>query len=86
MKIQHMLFIDRFSYLPMPLRNLPEAFGLDATKSWFHHYFNKNTKLDYVGPIPDVTHFGVDEMSVSERKEFMTWYDDEKNNVFDKKN
>jgi len=78
MKIEHMLFIDSVSYLPMPLRKVPEAFGLDTTKSWYPNYFNKNTNLDYVGPIPDVSYFDVDEMSVSERREFMTWYDDHK--------
>ena len=67
-----MLFIDSVSYLPMPLRKLSEAFGLSVTKAWYAHNFNKNTNLDYVGPIPDVSIFGVDEMSISERMEFMT--------------
>jgi len=82
MKIEHM-FIDSVSYLPMPLRKVPEAFGLDTTKSWYPHYFYKKTNLDYVGPIPDVSYFGVDVVSVFERMEFMTWYDDQKNKVFD---
>ena len=69
----------------MPLRKLPEAFGIEATKSWYPHYFNKNTNLDYVVPIPDVSYFGVDEMSVSERRDFMTWVDNQKNKVFDNK-
>jgi len=85
MKIEHMLFIDSVSYLPMPLRKLPEAFGLPVNKSWYPHYFNTSTNLNYVGPIPDVSYFGVDEMGISERREFMTWYDDEKNRVFDNK-
>ena len=75
MKIQHMLFIDSVSYLPIPLRKLPETFGLSATKSWYPHYFNKYTNLNYV----------VDEMDISERREFMTWYDDQMNKVFDNK-
>jgi len=83
MKIEHMLFIDSVSYLPMPLRKLPEAFGISVTKSWYPHYFNTKTNLDYVGPFPDVSYFGADEMSLSERREFMTWYDDQKNKVFD---
>ena len=85
MKIEHMLFIDSVLYLPMPLRKVPEAFGLDTTKSWYPHYFYKKTNLDYVGPIPDVSYFGVDEMSVCERREFMTWYNEQKNKVFDNK-
>ena len=27
MKFEHMIFIDSASYLPMPLRKLPEALG-----------------------------------------------------------
>jgi hypothetical protein len=72
MKIEHMLFIDRVSYLPMPHAKLLEAFGLVTTKSSYPHYFNKNTNLNYVGPIPEVSYFGVDEISISERREFMT--------------
>ena len=85
MKIKHKLFIDSVSYLPMPLSKLPDAFGLSITKSWYPNYYNKNMNLDYVGPIPDVSYFGVYEMSISERREFMTWYDDQKNKVLDNK-
>jgi len=80
-----MLFIDSVSYLPTPLRKLHEAFGLSVTKSWYPHYFNTNTKLNYVGHIPDVSYYGVDEMGISERGEFMTWYEGQKNRVFDNK-
>jgi hypothetical protein len=84
MKIEHM-FIDSVSYLPMPLRKLPETFGLSITKSWYPHYFNTNTNLNYVGPIPDVSYYGVEEMGISERGEFMTWYEGRKNRIFDNK-
>jgi len=85
MKIEHMLFIDSVSYLPIPLFKLPEVFGLSITKSCYQHYFNKNTNLYYIGPIPHVSYFGCVEMSISERREFMTWYNDQKNKVFDNK-
>jgi hypothetical protein len=61
MKIEHMHFLDSASYLPMPLRKLPEAFGLTFTKSWYPHYFN-TANLDYVGPMPDIAYFGAYEM------------------------
>jgi hypothetical protein len=54
MKMQHIHFLDSVSYLPMPLRKLPEAFGLTSSKSCFPHYFNTEANLDYVGPIPDI--------------------------------
>ena len=81
MKIEHMLIIDSVSYLPMPLRNLPVAFGLSVTKSWYPHYFNTNKNLNYVGPIPDVSYYGVDEVGLSEGGEFITWYEGQRNRV-----
>jgi len=38
MKMQHIHFLDSISYLPMPLRKLPEAFRLSTQKTWFPHY------------------------------------------------
>ena len=85
MKIELMLFIERVSYFHMPLSILTDAFILSVTKSWFSYYFNKNTDLDYVGPILDVSYFWTNEMSISERREFMTRYNDQNNKVFDDK-
>jgi len=31
MKIHHIQFLDSVSYMPMPLRKLPEAFGLQTS-------------------------------------------------------
>ena len=59
----------------MALRKLPEAFGLTATKSWYPHFFNTQANRDYVGPIPGIEQYGADQMSESERGEFMVWYD-----------
>ena len=75
--MEHLTFIDSVSYLPMPLRKLPEAFGLSARKSWYPQFFNTRANLNYVGQIPDVSVYGVDEMSASERQDFLAWYDRE---------
>jgi hypothetical protein len=69
----------------MPLRKLPEAVGLSVNKSWYPHYFNKNTNLDYVGPFPNISYYEVDEMCLSERREFMTCYNGQKKKVFNNK-
>ena len=61
---------------------LPEAFGLSVAKSWYPHLFNTKANLDYVGPIPATSYFGADEMSHSERTEFMM-YESQKVTVFD---
>jgi len=44
-------------------------------------FFNTPANLVYVGQIHDVILYGVDEMSASERQEFLSWYNREK--VFD---
>jgi hypothetical protein len=72
-KMQHIYFLDFVSYLPMPLRKLPEAFGFSSTKSWFPHYFDTKANLNYVGPRPDITYFGDDEIGEGERKDFTSW-------------
>ena len=74
-------FLDSTSFLPMALRKLPKAFGLTASKSLYPHYFNTRSNLDYIGPIPGIEHYGVDQMSESERKEFMACYDTQKDSL-----
>jgi hypothetical protein len=61
MKMEHLVFLDSVSFLPCALRKLHEAFGLQATKSWYSHYFNTEVKLHYVGLMPDISYYGVDE-------------------------
>ena len=34
MKMEHLVFLDSVSFLPCALRKLPDAFCLEATKSW----------------------------------------------------
>jgi len=34
--------------------------------------------LNYVGPIPDVSYYGVKEMGNEERREFLAWYESQK--------
>jgi hypothetical protein len=71
MRMEYSVFLDSVSFLPMALRNLSEAFGLTASKSWYPHYFNKQANMDYVGRIPDIRYYGADAMKESERKEFL---------------
>jgi hypothetical protein len=78
MKMEHLTFLDSVSFIPCPLRKLPEAFGLSSSKSWYPHYFNTEENLDYVGSMPDVSYYGLDEMSDSERKNFLAWYEGQK--------
>jgi len=83
MKMEHLVFLDGVSFLPCALRKLPETFGLTATKSWYPHYFNTEKTLNYVGPIPDIPYYGVNEMREEERREFLVWYESQKTVPFD---
>jgi len=62
MNMEHLVFLDSVSFLPCAFRKLPEAFGLQATKSWYPHYFNTGENLDYIGTMPDIAYYEVDEM------------------------
>ena len=83
MTIPHLTFLDSISFLPMALRKLPEAFGSLVTKTGYPQFFNTKANLNYVGPIPGIEKYGVAEMSEPERKEFVSWYDTQKDKVFD---
>jgi hypothetical protein len=41
--------------------------------------------MNYVGPYPDISHYGADQMGVVERTEFLVWYEGQKSELFDKK-
>ena len=75
MKLENLVFLDSVSFLPCALRKLPEAFGLQATKSWYPHYISTEENLDYVDPMPDIPYYGVNEMNGGDWKEFLAWYE-----------
>ena len=83
--MEHPFFLDSVSFLPCALRKLPEAFGLSASKSWYPHYFNTAENLNYVGPIPDIWYYGVNEMGEEERKDFLGWYERQRSETFENK-
>ena len=74
MRMEHLVFLDSVSFIPFLLSRLPEAFGLTVAKSWFTHYFNTEENLDYIGPLPDVSYYWVDEMGEAEWSEYLKWY------------
>ena len=62
LKVENVTLLNILSYLAMPIRNFPEAFGLTAEKSWYPHLFNTAENINYVGPAPDVSYYDVDRM------------------------
>jgi len=53
--------LESVSLLQCPLRKLPDAFGFTASKMWYIH-FNTQENLNYIGPIPFVSYYSVNEM------------------------
>jgi hypothetical protein len=82
MKMEHLEFMDSICFFPFPLRKLCGAFGLTTSKSWYPHCFNTTENVDYVAQIPDTEYYGVNEMGVIERTEFLVWYEEQKSVVF----
>jgi hypothetical protein len=41
--------------------------------------------LNYDGAMPDISYYGVDAMSHSERQEFLVWYEGQNDTTFDNK-
>ena len=85
MKMEHLVFLDSVSFLPCALCKLPEACGLQTTKSWYLHYINTEENLDYIGPMSDISYYRVDEMSGGEREVFLVWYETRKSQLFHNK-
>jgi hypothetical protein len=84
LRVENVTSLDSPNYLAMPLRKMPDAFGLTVQKSWYPQLFNTAEQMNYMGPAPDVSYYGVDEMRESETKEFLSWYVTvDKTEVFD---
>ena len=77
--------LDSLNFLPMPLAKLPKSFGLnEKKKGFFPHFFNTPENENIVLPfLPDMKYYGPDTMSKSRREEFMTWYEENRNETFD---
>ncbi|XP_053090991.1 uncharacterized protein LOC117597613 isoform X1 [Pangasianodon hypophthalmus] len=76
-------FIDSLSFLPMRLSDFPKALGFtDQTKGYFPHKFSSAERLEYVGPYPPASDYGVERMSEWERQDFHEWYDMAARGVF----
>ena len=74
-----MKFLDSLNFIPMALKKLPKSFDLhELKKGYFPHLFNTIGNQEYIGKMPDKEYFDPDGMSSSERKDFLKWYDENK--------
>jgi len=61
--MEQFVFLDSVSFLPCVFRNLPETFSRTLSKSWYYHYFNTQENLKYLSPNPEISYYGLNEMS-----------------------
>ncbi|CAJ1067369.1 uncharacterized protein LOC127534054 [Xyrichtys novacula] len=77
-------FIDSLFFLPMRLSAMPKALGFsDQSKGYFPHRFSSEKHLEYVGPYPPPSYYGVDRMTACEQEVFYRWYNEKSQDVFD---
>ena len=82
MKIKMFHFIDSLNFLPLPLKSLPKAFGIDnIVKGDFPHSFNKPENwYKNLNQLPDLDYYDPDQKTEKKRNEFIDWYNENKNN------
>jgi len=86
LKVSNIKIKDSLNFVASPLSAFPKTFGLDELKKgYFPHFFNKTKNQNYVGPMPDVSFYGVDTMDKTTREKFMEGYTEKvkENYVFD---
>jgi len=77
MKIKElkMTFVDSLNFLTMRLADFPKTFGIkELKKGYFPHFFNTKRNFRYIGKIPPMKYFGIDNMRTKERTEFIKWW------------
>ena len=77
--------LDSVNFLPMALSSLPKSFGLTELKKGFFPYLfntveNQNKILDH---LPGIHFYNPDCMYEDRRKEFLRWYEENKDSQFD---
>lgn len=80
MSLEHLHFLGSSNFIPMPLKDITEAFDLSCRKCYYPHVFNTVENINYVCPSP--SYYGVDYMSSAESDRVLIWYNDQKDKEF----
>ena len=78
-----MRFVDTINFLPFSLKKVATSFNLKHVKGYFPHMSNTQAMEGYVGPMPPPEKYGIEYMSTQAKKEFLSWYSDNKHKEFD---
>jgi len=84
LKSLNMHFIDSYLIFGTALKKLPEMFGFSnvVVKGDFPHKFNRPENYDYIGPMPNIEYYGVNQMKGNDRTKFINWYNEQVNNNY----
>ena len=74
--------IDSYLFLPMPLNDFSQTFGLAETKGYFPHLFNTLANQEYNAARPEPFFYGYENMSEEKQRKFLSWYDVNKHQPF----
>ena len=78
-------FIDSLNFIPMALVDMPKAFGeSELSKGYFPHLYNtKKNQASTLHHLPNIKYYNPDGMKMDKRKEFLSWYENNKHNKFE---
>jgi hypothetical protein len=83
--VEKYMFCDSLLHVQAALAEFPKIFGLDESqfaKGFFPYKFNRLENQDYVGTIPPIQMFEPNMMSSGKRKEFLKWYEEQRNVIY----
>lgn len=84
MKIGSIRFIDSLNHIAQSLSMFPSIFGIkEMKKGYFPYLFNVKENQNYIGKIPEIQYFSPDEMKPETRKDFIKWYNQQNDYVYD---
>jgi len=73
--------LDSLNFFLQPLDKLPKSIRIRCftKKGDFPHMFNLNSNYDYVGKIPSIDFFSIDEMKPDKANKIKEWHKSQSN-------
>ena len=83
-KLGNIRFLDSISYLLQSLKSLPKTFGFKelVEKGEFPHNFALEENLEYIGKLPPIEAYGIDNMTPESSAALRQWHYQNKDNNF----
>ncbi|XP_033859859.3 uncharacterized protein LOC117402631 [Acipenser ruthenus] len=82
MKDLKIRFVNSYTFIPIKLRAIPKAMGLEMAKGYFPHFFNTSKNQRYAGLMPPIHYFGEQIVTAVDNNTFLGWYEAHKDRKF----